>query len=269
MSEIDQITINFSENNLLVINFFLGFLTFGVALDIYLKDFRKIFKQPKKILIGLTSQLILLPIYTILLIYLANPIPSIILGLALVAACPGGPVSNYATHVSKGNTALSLTLTSIITVLAIITTPITFTIISNIFPSTRALLQTIKLDAVEIFLTILQVILVPLAIGIWLNNQKPKFVNKIRKPVKITSMIIFIILVIGALIANIKIIIEHLHIVFFLVIVHNLVAHLIGYFFAKANNLPEADCRALSIETGIQNAGLGLVIIFSFFKKDT
>lgn len=266
MNEIDQITINFSENNLQLLNFCLGFLTFGVALDIHLNDFKQIFKQPKKVIVGLASQWILLPFFTLALVYFTNPFPSIALGLALIAACPGGNISNYATHLAKGNTALSVTLTSIVTVMAIVTTPIIFSLLSTIFPSTQELLQTIALDPKKIFLTILQLILIPLILGIWLNHQKSKWADKIRKPVKIFSMIIFIGIIIGALFSNLQNIIEHLHLVFFLVVFHNLFSYVLGYFFAKANGLSKADRRTISIETGIQNAGLGLVVILSFFK---
>lgn len=266
MSEIDQITINFGESNLMLLNFCLGFLTFGVALDIRLSDFKQIFQQPKKIIVGLTSQWILLPAFTIALIYFTNPFPSIALGLALIAACPGGNVSNYASHLAKGNTALSVTLTSIVTVMAIFSTPIIFKIVATVFPPTAELLKQIALDKKEVFLTILQLILLPLATGIWLNHKNPKWANKLRKPTRIISMIIFVGLVLGALFSNLKNIIEHLHLVFFMVIFHNVFAYLIGYFIAKANGLPKADSRTISIETGVQNAGLGLVVVFSFFK---
>ena len=267
MNEIDQITINFGENNLAVLNFCLGFLTFGVALEIHLDEFKKIFQQPKKIFIGLFSQWILLPAFTLLLIYISNPHPSIALGLALVAACPGGNVSNYATHLAKGNTSLSITMTSIVTLMALITTPIIFSILAKVFPTTSTILQSIALDKNMIFKTIVLLIILPLTIGIFINNKKPVWSEKLRKPVKIISAIIFAGLTFGAIFSNLKNIYEHLHHVFFLVVIHNLLAYLIGYAFGKVNQLPEKDCRTISMETGIQNAGLGLIVIFSFFSS--
>ncbi len=267
MNEIDQIVINFSDNNLALLNFCLGFLTFGVALEIHLDKVKKIFQQPKKVFIGLFSQWVLLPIFTLLLIYVTNPYPSIALGLVLIASCPGGNISNYATHLAKGNTILSITMTSIVTLLALVTTPLIFSLLAKIIPDTSVLLKTIALDKKAIFITIFQLIVLPLFIGILIKNKKPLWAQKLRRPVNIISMIIFVALVIGALLSNLQNILEHLHHVFFLVIIHNLIAYIIGYYFGKINRLPEEDCRTISIETGIQNAGLGLVVIFSFFQN--
>lgn len=266
MSEIDQIVINLNEANLAVLYIAMSFLTFGVALDISINDFKEIFSQPKKVILGLFSQWIILPLFTIALIYFWNPHPSIALGLALIAACPGGNVSNYATHLSKGNAALSVTLTSIVTLIALITTPLIFSIIANLFSGTAELLSQITLDEKEIIRTIVQLILLPLGLGLWLNHKQPAFSKKIRKPVRVVSMIIFIGIIAGALISNIQNIINYLHLVLMLVVIHNVGAYILGYYFGKANNLPEQDCRTFAIETGIQNGGLGLIIIFGFFK---
>ncbi len=266
MDEIDQIVINLNEGNLALLYIAMSFLTFGVALDISIDDFKEIFSQPKKVILGLFSQWVILPLFTIALIYFWNPHPSIALGLALIAACPGGNVSNYATHLSKGNAALSVTMTSIVTLMALVTTPLIFSIIANLFASTSALLAQIILDEKEIIRTIIQLILVPLGIGLWLNHNQPALSKKIKKPVRTVSMIIFIGIIAGALISNIQNIMNHLHLVLMLVIVHNVGAYILGYYFGKINNLPEPDCRSLAIETGIQNAGLGLIIIFGFFK---
>ncbi len=266
MNEIDQIVINFGENNLGLLNFCLGFLTFGVALEIHLDKVKEIFQQPKKIFIGLLSQWVLLPTFTLLLIYVTAPHPSIALGLVLIASCPGGNISNYATHLAKGNTILSITMTSIVTLLALVTTPVIFSLLAKIIPDTSLLLKTIELDKKAIFITIIQLIVLPLFIGILLKIKKPLWAQKLKRPVNIISMIIFVGLVIGALLSNLQNILEHLHHVFFLVIIHNLIAYIIGYYFGKINRLSEADCRTISMETGIQNAGLGLVVIFSFFQ---
>jgi len=267
MNEVDLININFGESNLALLNICLAFLTFGVALEIHINDFKKIFQEPKKVLIGLFSQWIILPAFTLLFIYITNPYPSIALGLALIAACPGGNISNYATHLAKGNKALSITMTSIVTLMALVTTPLIFAIVAKLFPATAVLLQTIEIDKQIIIKTILQLIIAPLSIGVLINNMKPAWSQKLRKPVKIISMIIFVGLILGALFSNIRNIYEHLHHVFFLVIIHSLLAYVIGYFFGKLNRMEEMDCRTISIETGVQNSGLGLIIIFSFFQN--
>jgi len=266
MPDIDQIRINFNPETLALLNYVLGFLTFGVALDIRFDDFRKIFQQPKKVIVGLTSQWLLLPIFTLILIYFFQPPPSVALGLALIAACPGGNVSNYASHLAKANTALSVTMTSFVTSMSLVSTPLIFGIVTQLVPETAALLKKITLEPTAIITTIIQLILIPLIVGLFIGNRKEDWAKVIRKPVQILSMVIFIGLIIGALLGNIDVILNHLHHVFLIVIIHNCFAYVIGYYFTKANKLPEEDRRTIAIETGIQNAGLGLVIIFGFFQ---
>ncbi|MCB0663134.1 MAG: bile acid:sodium symporter family protein [Saprospiraceae bacterium] len=267
MTDIDQIRINFNEETLGLLNFCLAFLTFAVSLDISINDFKNVFSHPKKVLVGLTSQWVLMPIFTILLILLFKPAPSIALGMILVSSCPGGNVSNYATHIAKGNTALSVTLTSFVTLMAILVTPISFSLVSKLLPETNELLTKISLNPLSVVWTIVQLIILPLIIGLSLNHYKPLWAAKIRKGVKITSMVIFLGIIVAAVLANIDNIVKYIYLVFLLVLLHNGLAYAMGYYFAKANKLPEADRRTVAIETGIQNAGLGLVLIFNFFPE--
>jgi len=267
MTDIDLIQINFDPEKLVLLNFILGFLTFGVALDIRFDDFRTIFRQPKKIIVGLISQWLLLPVFTLMLIFFFQPPASVALGLALIAACPGGNVSNYATHLARGNTALSVAMTSFVTLAALVSTPMIFGIVTQLVPATAELLEKIALDPFAVLTTIVQLIIIPLALGLYLGNRKPNLANYIRRPAQIFSLVIFVALIVGAVLGNIDAILNHLHHVFLIVIVHNCFAYIIGYYFAKANKLPEPDRRTIAIETGIQNAGLGLVIIFGFFQE--
>ncbi len=267
MSEIDQIRINFTPDTLWVLNIALAFLTFGVALDIRISDFKQVFENPKKVFIGLTSQWLLMPILTLLIVLFFNPEPSIALGMAMVAACPGGNVSNYATHLAKGNSALSVTMTSIVTLSSIVTTPLIFGICAIVLPQTQSVLKDITLDPFSVFKIILQLIIVPLTLGMYLTHKHTNFANRIRKFVKTTSMLIFMAIIVGAVLANTENIFKHIHLVFLIVLLHNGSAYVVGYYFAKANKLPQADARAIAIETGIQNSGLGLILIFNFFEN--
>jgi BASS family bile acid:Na+ symporter len=238
---------------------------FGVALDMKVSDFRRIAEYPKSVAVGLTSQLILLPILTVLLIFIWKPFPSIALGLIMIAACPGGNISNFAVYHAKGNAALSVTLTSIVTLGAIITTPLNFALWSKVFPETQLLLRDITVDPLDMFRIIIQLILVPLIIGMFINARFHTFAEKVKKTVKTISLLIFVAFIVFALSSNVREIREHLHLVFLLVIIHNILAMLLGYYFAKANKLKYADRKAISMETGVQNGGLGLVLIFNFF----
>jgi len=239
---------------------------FAVALDIRLSDFTKIFKNPKAPIVGLISQLMLLPALTLLLVLIFQPPPSMALGMLLVSACPGGNVSNYAVHLSGANSALSVMLTSITTLSSIIITPLLFLLLSSLLPLTAEMSQTISVDPFQMFQVIVTLIFIPLVIGMYLRRNYNDFVEKIGKGVRTLSMVIFVGFVIAAIAANWTNIVDHLGKVFLIVVVHNAVAFSTGYFFAKANKLSEYNSRAISIETGIQNSGLALILIFNFFE---
>lgn len=265
MNAIDAVRINFNPEQLILLNICLAFLLFGVALDLRLSHFRQVLQSPKSTLIGLFSQWVLLPILTISLILIAQPPVSIALGMALVAACPGGNVSNYAVHLAGANAALSVTLTSISTLGAILLTPIYFTGLSRIIPGSEIYASTIQVDPSQMLSTILQLILVPILLGMGMRWRFPKFTARIRQTVGILSMTIFLGFVFFAVYGNFQNIVDYLHLVFLLVFMHNLLALTGGYWLARLNKLSQADTRAISIETGIQNSGLGLILIFNFF----
>ncbi|MCB0656021.1 MAG: bile acid:sodium symporter family protein [Saprospiraceae bacterium] len=267
MVDVDAIRINFSHDQLTFMNICLGFLMFGVALDMTMDDFKRVVKLPKSTLVGLTSQLILLPILTLLLIKVWGPVPSIALGMLLVGVCPGGNISNFATHLAGGNAALSVTLTSIVTLAAIFVTPFSFQGWAYFLPESQPLLQQIQVNAWDMVKIIFQLILVPLIIGMAVHHYFPTFTARIRKWVKRLSLLIFFGFIVFALLGNLSTIRDYLYIVLGLVFFHNSLAMVQGYYFARLNKLPEADARAISMETGVQNAGLGLVLIFNFFPE--
>ena len=265
MEFVDSIRIHFDDDKLALMNFCLAFIMFGVALDIKLRDFRQIFSTPRPILVGLSSQLLLLPLLTIALILIWDPYVSIALGLVMVAACPGGNVSNFAVHLSRGNTALSVSMTSLVTLGAVIITPANFSIWSSMVEGSAEILKDIRVDFFRMAGIVVKLILIPLIIGMVIGYRFPKITAKIRRPVKYLSMAIFAGFILFAILANWDNIKNYLYIVFFIVIVHNLLALAAGFYYAKLWRLPFPDAKAISMETGIQNSGLGLIIIFNFF----
>jgi len=265
MHPIDSVQINFNQEQLLILNICLAFLMFGVALDLRLDNFRDIFRRPKAPLIGLTSQLILLPILTLALIYIFRPPTSLALGMILIASCPGGNVSNFAVHIAKANAALSVIMTSVTTLGAILITPLYFTFLAPMIAAKEDLPEAIFVSPLDMVTTIVQLILVPLLLGMLINDRFPQFTEKIKKPVRWISLLIFFGFVVFAVYGNWDNIVQYLYLVFFLVLVHNALALLMGYNFARLNKLPQNDARAISLETGIQNSGLGLILIFNFF----
>lgn len=265
LTDIDTIRIHFSEDHKWVMNACLAFVMFGVALHISVDDFRRISKFPKSILVGLASQWLILPIITVYLIHTWNPPPSVALGLLLVASCPGGNMSNFMTQYSKGNAALSVTLSSIVSLSSMVLTPLAFLAYSYFVPSTRPLMETIRLDQWEMVRMLLILLVAPLCLGVLTGIILPKLTARIRKTVQRISLLIFISFIIAAIYPNLYNLVNHVHRVFLLVVVHNMLGMLAGYYWAKWHRLPEADAKAISMETGIQNAGLGLALVFTFF----
>ena len=265
MENIDDIQINFSSDTMLVMNICLMLIMFSIALDIKIEDFKKVVQFPKSVGVGLFAQLILLPILTVLIIFSFDFPPSVNLGLLMIASCPGGNVSNFATHLSKGNTALSVTLTSIVTLGAIFLTPFTFTFWADFIPGSEAIMENIQLHFIDLFMIIVQLIVIPLALGMFLNFKYPTFTEKIKTFFKRLAVLIYAAFIIVALATNVDNIINYLYLVFFIVIFHNLSAMALGYYFPRLLKRSKYDSRAICFETGIQNSGLGLILIINFF----
>ena len=265
MDSVDTIKINFNPDNLVVLNAILALLMFGIALDIRKEDFEMLWKNPKPAIIGMIGQLVILPIVTVGLVFLFNPSPSVALGMIAISACPGGNNSNYTTHLARGNTALAITTTSISVLACIVTMPLYIWIGAKIVPNMTSLNREVSINPLDMAKIIGLLILAPLLIGMYINNRHTALADRIRKPFKILSLILFFGLIFGALAANIDNISKYVGKVFFIVLILNILAFAIGYSFGKLNKLSEADCRALTFETGIHNITLALIIIFNFF----
>ncbi len=265
MESVDAIKINFNPDNLLVLNAILAFLMFSIALDIRKEDFEMLWKNPKPAIVGMIGQLLILPLVTVGLVFVFNPPPSVSLGMIAISACPGGNNSNYTTHLARGNTALAITTTSISVLACIVTMPLYIWIGSKIVPNMASLNREVSINPFDMFKIIGLLILTPLLIGMYINNKHTAIADRLRKPFKILSLILFFGLIIGALAANMENIKKYVGSVFLIVLILNALAFTTGYFMGKINKLSEADCRALTFETGIHNITLALIIIFNFF----
>jgi len=267
MQDLDSISINFDQNQVILLNICLGILMFGVALDLKVSDFKYVLKNPKAVIAGMISQLILLPLITLVLVWIIRPEYSLAMGMILIAACPGGNVSNYAVHLAGANAALSVILTMISTLICAFSTPFIFTQLRKAIPS--SIDQTIDFDISfgDMIITIGQLIVIPLIIGYLMNAYLPLITSRLRKPIKNISFIIFIGFVVAAIAGNLENLKNYLGIVFFIVLVHNTLALLIGFSWTRyLIKLPAVDAQTISIETGIQNSGLALILIFNYFN---
>jgi BASS family bile acid:Na+ symporter len=242
---------------------------FGVALDIKVENFEEILRKPKSAIVGFISQAFLLPAFTFLLVLLLNPTPTIALGMILVAACPGGNISNFISSMARGNVALAISLTAISTSLAIFFTPFNFALWGSFYidfynaHNAAGLLRPLEIDKYQMFQTVFILLGIPVIVGLFVSKKFPKLTEKIKKPINKGSLLFFVLMVITMLSANFSQFISYVHLVFIFVLLQNGLAMATGYFFGKLNNLSQTDQRTLAIETGIHNSGLALALIFN------
>lgn len=266
MSELNSIQIHFSNQGLLILNIVLAFIMFGISLELTTADFTALLRNKKTALVGLCAHFILLPLLTFCLVKILHPSPSVALGMILVGACPGGNMSNLFTHFAKGNTALAVGLTSVSHLLAILLTPFNFSFYGSLDSSTALLLRKIHLSVTDVLFTILLVIVIPLVAGMLVRKLKPAIADRINVLMKRFSLLAFAIFLIAAFAGNARVFISTLPVILPLVVIHNAVALSAGYLFASAANLELRDRKTITFETGVQNSGLGLILIFNFFN---
>lgn len=263
---IDQIQVTLNAGGMNTINIVLAFVMYGVSLGIKPGIFVDVFKKPKSVILGATCQLVLLPAFTCLLAILISRwiSPMMGLGMILVASCPGGNISNFMSSLAKANVELSVSLTAISTALAVVMTPFNFWLWGNAylhFAAVHADIPTLAIPLMDVFRTIFILLGIPLAAGILTARYLPKVADFLKKPLQYISIAFFIAMVILSFAGNMDAFLKCIKYIFLIVLVHNLLALTIGYNVAAVFRLPEADKRTLTIETGIQNSGLGLVLL--------
>jgi BASS family bile acid:Na+ symporter len=264
---IDNIRLNFSESSLLFMNITLAAIMFGVALEIRIKNFLDILRYPKSAVLGFISQFVVLPALTFLLVVMLQPPASVAMGMILIAACPGGNISNFISSLSKANVALSVSLTAVATLSATIMTPINFAFWGGMYVrySERALHLNIpiEIDFIQMAQTVFILLGAPLLLGMFVGNRFPDFTKKYLKPIKVISVLLYLVFIFGALYANLSFFTASIIPLSILVFLLNAQTLLSGYLVGTIARVSNADRRTLSIETGIQNSGLALILIFN------
>ena len=268
LESLSTLTINFGQGGMMIVNIILAFVMFGVALGIKTQTFKDVFKNPKSVIIGILLQWIGLPAVTFLVAMILNPLitPMVALGMILVACCPGGNISNFISSLSKGNVELSVSMTAISTAFAPIITPLNFFLWGNLYSYFASVHNDIPVLVIP-FLPMLEQILlllgVPIVLGLIFAKYFPNATKRITKPAQVISILLFIGMVIASFSQNFQIIVDNIFYIFFIVLLHNACALATGYFGGRLGKLPIKDCRSLTIEVGIQNSGLGLILLFN------
>lgn len=237
----------------------------GMGLSLVIADFKRIALYPKATLIGLTNQLIFLPIIAFLIVTLLNLSPMVAIGFMLLAACPGGTTSNLITHISRGDTALSITLTAISSFLSVITIPL---IINSSLTYFLGSAQTIELPVLQTIVQILAITVVPVSIGMLIRHFFSDFALKMDKPVRIFSTVIFVLIVLTIVATNTEV----LRLYFFeysgISLLLNIITMGLGFLTARIFKLNLPQSISISIESGIQNSTLAIVIATSILSQN-
>ncbi len=268
LESLNALSINFGQGGMAVVNIILAFIMFGVALGIKFQTFKDVFKNPKSVFVGIFLQWVALPAVTFTIALILSPVitPMIALGMILVASCPGGNISNFMSSLSKGNIELSVSLTAITTAFAPLVTPFNFFLWGSLYSQIIAIRSNIPTLVIPFFPMLEQILLllgVPIILGMLCAKYCPGITKRISKPTQYISILLFLAMVVASFSQNFKLFIENLHFVCIIVLIHNGFALATGYFGARLAKLPIRDCRSLTVETGIQNSGLGLILLFN------
>jgi len=244
----------------------LAIIMFGMGLTLVIDDFKRVVQYPKAALVGLTNQLILLPIIGFGLAVAFQLSTAMAVGLMIIAACPGGVTSNLITHVSKGDIALSITLTAISSLITVFTIPLIISLALIHFANDVE--TKIELPILQTILQIMVITIVPVSIGMLIRRYRTTFANRMEKPMRIASTVIFILVMVGIILANKEMILPALKSVGLVTILLNVITMAVGYLAARLFQLNIKQSISIIIESGIQNGTLAIVIATTILKQN-
>ncbi len=243
----------------------LAIIMLGMGMTLIPADFTRILKFPKAILIGLTNQFIFLPLIGFLLAIAFNLSPEMAVGLMILATCPGSPTSNLITQICKGNIALSVTLTAIASMISIFTIPFILSYALEYFGSGTKV--TIKLPIIDTIIQIMGITVLPISIGMLIRKFKTNFATRMEKPMRMASTIIFVLVFIAVLAANLNIISQAMKEVGLVTLLLNIITLGLGYLTARLFKLNLKSAISITVESGIQNGALAFVIATSILNN--
>ncbi|MBQ5594086.1 MAG: bile acid:sodium symporter family protein [Alistipes sp.] len=271
---LDQLTINLGATETTLVNIILAFVMFGVALGIKLETFKDVFRNPKSVLTGISLQWVALPALTCLLAIVLNPVitPMVAIGMILVASCPGGNISNFISSLSKGNIELSVSMTAVSTLFAPIITPFNFWLWGTLycrFAAVKNDIPTLEIPFAEMLEQIVLILGIPIVLGVIVSRYIPRVAKALAKPAQVLSILLFMAMVVVSVnkvltgLDSTWAVYAALLTALVVVIIHNASVLGTGYYGATLMKVPSADRRSLTIETGIQNSGLGLALLLN------
>jgi BASS family bile acid:Na+ symporter len=252
----------------IVLSLVLATMVFSVALELRVADFQGVARAPRAVVAGLIPQFLLLPVATWALTLVLDLAPNTEAAMILVAACPGGALSNVVTHLGRGNTALSVSISAVASVLALFLTPFNFTWMVSTNPATAGWLRQLSIDASDIWVSLLALLAVPMVLGMAFAHRFPVATARIRRPLARASVGALLLFIAAGLLRDRHLLTAALLPQLGLVIGHNALGLALGWLGATAFGVSVRDRRAITIEGGMQNSGLALGIIAVQFNAD-
>ena len=240
------------------VNYLLGIVMFGMGLTLKPSDFKVVFSRPKDVIVGCIAQFTLMPFLAFLLTKLFNLPAELAVGVILVGSCPGGTSSNVMTYLSKGDVALSVGMTAVSTILAPFLTPLLTLLYAG---------QRVDVNVMSMFLSIVKVVLVPIALGFVINHFFHEFTQNAVRVLPLISTTAIVAIVAAVVSANSAKILTSGLLIVAVVILHNLLGYATGFAVGKALHLSSSKCRAISIEVGMQNSGLATSLAATHFAQ--
>lgn len=252
----------------LILSLVLATMVFSVALELKIDDFRRVAQTPRAVVCGLIPQFILLPVGTWAATMVLDLPPNVEAAMMLVASCPGGSLSNVITHFGRGNTALSVSVSAVASLIALVATPFNFSWMVAANPATAGWLRTLAIDPSGIWISLLLLLAVPMVLGLLFSHKLPALTGKIQKPLANFSLVALLAFIVLGLIKERQLLTLGLLPTLGVVVLHNASGLLFGYLTSVAMKVSERDRRAVMIEGGMQNSGLALGIIAVQFNSD-
>ena len=234
----------------------LGIIMFGLGLSLTVADFKRVGKHPKAVLIALACQLLILPLVAFGLVHLFNLPPVLAVGMMLLAASPGGTTANLYSHLFRGDVALNISLTAINSVIAVVTLPLIVNLSIGFFMPGEGELGIQFVKAIEVF----AIVLLPVVLGMLVRRWRSSFADRMDKPVRIASVIILVVVIVGAVVANLQALLDNALALAGITILFCVISLTIGFFVPRMLRVSRPQAVASSFEIGIHNATLAIVM---------
>jgi bile acid:Na+ symporter, BASS family len=241
----------------------LGIIMLGLGLSLTLEDFKRITRYPKAMTIALVSQMVVLPLLCFVLILMFDLDPVLGVGLMLLAASPGGATANLYSHLSNGDVALNITLTAVNSLLTLFTLPLIVNLSLDYFLSSGQYVPMQFAKVIEVF----AIVLIPVSIGMFIKNRAPGFAAGMDKPVKITSAVILVLIIVSVVVRERQVLVDHFGNLGLPVLLFNVLSMAVGYYLPRWLNIGKKQAIAIGMEIGIHNGTLAIYIALNVLNN--